>query len=113
MRREATCVSKSNKLRDFSKHMWLFEEDAGQIFCNYRVSCSAIPRLVLASAAEAHIVNHAKNSHTHGNQHQVEGGREEPGETRFHGVGDEAADKVGAHRHEEGVGDDDATGRGS
>ena len=25
-RREATCVSKSNMLRGFSKHMWLFEE---------------------------------------------------------------------------------------
>ena len=26
MHREATCVSKSNMLRGFSKHMWLFEE---------------------------------------------------------------------------------------
>ena len=37
-RREATSVSKSNMLDGFSKHMWLFEEDAGQIFCNYRLS---------------------------------------------------------------------------
>ena len=68
-----------------------------------------LPRLGFAGAAvEAHIVNHAKNSHTHGNQHQVEGGREEPGEPRLHGVGDEAVGKVGTHRHEEGVGNDDA-----
>ena len=85
-----------------------------EIFCNYRVSCSAIPRLVLAGAAvgicsvEAHIVDHAKNSHTHRDQHRIEGGREEPGEPRLHGVGDEAADKVGTHRHEKRVGDDDA-----
>ena len=26
MRREATCVSKSNMFGGFSKHMWLFEE---------------------------------------------------------------------------------------
>ena len=79
-----------------------------EIFCNYRVSCSAIPRLVLAGAAEAHIVNHAKTSHAHGGHNRAEGGREEPGEPHLHGVSDEAADKVGAHRHEEGVGDDDA-----
>ena len=79
-----------------------------EIFCNYRVSCSAIPRLVLAGAVKAHIVDHAKNSHTHRDQHRIEGGREEPGEPRLHGVGDEAADKVGAHRHEKRVGDDDA-----
>ena len=75
-------------------------------FCNYRDFWVPLPRLVLA--AEAHIVNHAKNSHTHGGQNRAEGGREEPGEPRLHGVCDEAADKVGAHRHEEGVGDDDA-----
>lgn len=79
-----------------------------EIFCNYRVSCSAIPRLVLAGAAEAHIVNHAKTSHAHGGQNRAEGGREEPGEPRLHGVGDEAADKVGTHRHEKRVGDNDA-----
>ena len=71
-----------------------------------------LPRLVFAAvgicSVEAHIVDHAKNSHTHRDQHRVEGGREEPGEPRLHGVGDEAADKVGAHRHEERVGDDDA-----
>ena len=79
-----------------------------EIFCNYRVSCSAIPRLVLAGAAEAHIVNHAKNSHAYGSQNRAEGGREEPGEPRLHGVSDEAVGKVGTHRHEERVGDDDA-----
>ena len=73
-----------------------------------------LPRLGFGGTAvgicsvKTHIVNHAKNSHTHGDQHRAEGGREEPGEPRLHGVGDEAADKVGAHRHEEGVGDDDA-----
>ena len=66
------------------------------------------PRLVLAGAAEAHIVNHAKTSHAHGGQNRAEGGREEPGEPHLHGVSDEAADKVGTHRHEERVGDDDA-----
>ena len=48
-----------------------------EIFCNYRVSYSAIPRLVLAGAVKAHIVNHAKNSHAHGGQNRAEGGREE------------------------------------
>ena len=66
------------------------------------------PRLVLAGAVKAHIVDHAKNSQTHSNHHRVEGGREEPGEPRLHGVGDEAAGKVCARRHEERVGDDDA-----
>lgn len=42
-RREATCVSKSNKLRGFSKHMWLFEENAGQNFCNYRIPPPTTP----------------------------------------------------------------------
>ena len=68
-----------------------------------------LPWLGFAGAAvKAHIVNHAKNSHTHGGQNLAEGGREEPGETRLHGVGDEAAGKVGARRHEEGISDDDA-----
>ena len=78
--------------------MWLLKEGFW---------CSS-PRLVFAGAAEARIVNHAKTSHAHGGQNRAEGGREEPGEPRLHGVGDEAADKVGAHRHEKRVGDDDA-----
>lgn len=80
----------------------------GRFFVITGISFGATPRLVLAGAAEAHVVNHAKNSHAHGGQNRAEGGREEPGETRLHGVGDEAVGKVGAHRHEEGVGDDDA-----
>ena len=79
------------------------------IFVITGISFGATPRLDLAgTAVEAHIVNHAKNSHAHGGQNRAEGGREEPSEPRLHGVGDEAAGKVGAHRHEEGVGDDDA-----
>ena len=38
--REATCVSKSNMLGGFSRHMWLFEEGrmgGRQDFCNYRI----------------------------------------------------------------------------
>ena len=59
-----------------------------------------LPRLGFGGTAvgicsvEAHIVNHAKNSHTHGGQNRVEGGREKPGEPRLHGVSDEAADKA-------------------
>ena len=68
-----------------------------------------LPWLGFAGAAvKAHIVNHAKNSHTHGGQNLAEGGREKPGEICLHGVGDEAAGKVGARRHEEGVGDNNA-----
>ena len=81
----------------------------GRFFVITGISFGATPRLDLAgTAVEAHIVNHAKNSQTHSNHHRVEGGREEPGETRLHSVGDEAAGKVCARRHEERVGDDDA-----
>ena len=86
----------------------------GRFFVITGISFGATSRLVLAGAAvgicsvEAHIVDHAKTSHAHGGQNRAEGGREEPGGPRLHGVSDEAADKVGAHRHEEGVGDDDA-----
>ena len=86
----------------------------GRFFVITGISFGAIPRLGFGGTAvgicsvKTHIVNHAKNSHTHRDQHRVEGGREEPGEPRLHGVSDEAVGKVGAHRHEEGVGDDDA-----
>ena len=86
----------------------------GRFFVITGISFGAIPRLGFGGTAvgicsvKTHIVNHAKNSHTHRDQHRVEGGREEPGEPRLHGVGDEAADKVGTHRHEERVGDNDA-----
>lgn len=86
----------------------------GRFFVITGISFGATPRLDLAGTAvgicsiKAHIVNHAKNSHAHGDQNLVEGGREEPGEPRLHGVSDEAVGKVGTHRHEEGVGDDDA-----
>ena len=56
-----------------------------------------LPRLGFGGTAvgicsvKTHIVNHAKTSHAHGGQNRAEGGREEPGEPRLHGVGDEAA----------------------